>query len=86
MDGEGITYVDREGNGGMGYALLLRAVQEEWNSGNVVYDPFPVPSGLCGELVGKLMRIPEVARVCADLTPKFGLADRVAPGATIEYA
>lgn len=85
-DGEPVTYVDHSGTGSHGAVLLMRAVDEEARGGTIVYRPFTIPDRLGRELVERLMRIPGVARVCWDLTPKFGIGIDVAPGATIEYA
>jgi GMP synthase (glutamine-hydrolysing) B subunit len=85
-DGEPVTYVDHSGTGSKGAVLLLRAVHEEPYGGTIVYRPFTVPDRLGRNLVERLMEIPGVARVCWDLTPKFGIGVDVSPGATIEYA
>ncbi|MGF7233730.1 MAG: hypothetical protein ACQSGP_02030 [Frankia sp.] len=85
-DGELVTYVDHSGAGGLGDVLLLRAVREHYVGDTVTYHPFTLPATLFPRLVERLMAIPGVARVCMDLTPKFGLGIKVAPGATIEYA
>jgi GMP synthase (glutamine-hydrolysing) len=85
-DGEAVTYVDHDGRGGLGKVLLLRAVQEEYHAETIIYRPFHIPAGLQAELVERLMAIAGVARVCFDITPKFGLGTKVAPGATVEYA
>jgi GMP synthase PP-ATPase subunit len=85
-DGEPVTYVDHSGAGGAGGVLLLRAVREHYVDETVIYHPFIPPATLFPRLVERLMAISGVARVCLDLTPKFGLGIKVAPGATIEYA
>lgn len=85
-DGEPVTYVDHSGTGSSGAVLLLRAVQEEPRAGAIAYRPFTIPDRLYQILVARLMAIPGIARVCWDLTPKFGSGVDVAPGATIEYA
>jgi GMP synthase (glutamine-hydrolysing) B subunit len=85
-DQEPVTYVDHSGAGSYGAVLLLRAVREEFHGRTIVYRPFTVPDRLSGGLVERLMAIPGIARVCWDLTPKFGSGVDVAPGATIEYA
>lgn len=86
VDGEPVTYVDHSGVGGAGGVLLLRAVREHYVDETVIYRPFTLPATMFPQLVERLMAISGVARVCIDLTPKFGLGTRVAPGATIEYA
>lgn len=85
-DGEPVTYVDHSGAGGAGGVLLLRAVREHYVGDAITYHPFILPTTLFPQLVERLMAISGVARVCMDLTPKFGLGIKVAPGATIEYA
>ena len=69
-----------------GGVLLLRAVREHYVGEAITYHPFTLPATLFPRLVERLMAISGVARVCMDLTPKFGLGIKVAPGATIEYA
>jgi GMP synthase (glutamine-hydrolysing) B subunit len=85
-DGEPVTYVDHNGAGGVGSVLLLRAVREHYVGETITYHPFTLPATLFPRLVERLMAISGVARVCMDLTPKFGYGIKVAPGATIEYA
>lgn len=85
-DGEPVTYVDHHGVGAVGSVLLLRAVREREVGGSITYAPFVVPTSLFPVLVERLTGIAGVARVCMDLTPKYGLGIKVAPGATIEYA
>jgi GMP synthase (glutamine-hydrolysing) B subunit len=85
-DGEPVTYVDHSGSGAVGAVLLLRAVRERQHEDSITYHPFTPPAALFPLIVERLMGIPGVARVCLDLTSKFGLGLMVAPGATIEYA
>jgi GMP synthase (glutamine-hydrolysing) len=85
-DGEPVTYVDHSGAGSVGAVLLLRAVRERDSGETIIYEPFIPPTRLLSRLTGRLMAIAGVARVCLDLTPKYGLGIEVAPGATIEYA
>ncbi|HZM77970.1 MAG TPA: hypothetical protein VFC19_19805 [Candidatus Limnocylindrales bacterium] len=83
---EPVTYVDTDGTGSLGSVLLLRAIREHPSATTATYMPFEPACELREKLVARLMRLPGVARVCLDLTPKFGLGADVAPGATIEYA
>jgi GMP synthase (glutamine-hydrolysing) len=80
-----VTYIDKNGKGNAGHVLLLRSVKVERFGENLLYKPFFANYHL-NDLVNELMEDLPIARVCLDLTCKYGFGDHVRPGGTIEYA
>ena len=85
-DGAGVTYIDLKKKGGIGKILIIRAVMQNYsNNKGLTYKIFSMSSLIQNKLVKKLMGNLDIARVCFDLTPKYGSGNDIKPGATIEY-
>lgn len=83
---DNVTFVDGEGTGSVGPILLIRAIKVEKNGDDLVYRPCSIRQEVLDGLVEKLMLELPVARVCFDLTSKYGYGEGVKAGGTIEYA
>ncbi|KND48884.1 MAG: GMP synthase (glutamine-hydrolysing) [Parcubacteria bacterium C7867-005] len=79
-------YVNKESRGAKGHIVLIRALEAKDLDGEIIYTPFILPGSTQEEIVGLLMKIDGISRVCFDMTPKLGSGKKVKPGGTIEYA
>lgn len=80
-----VTFVDKNNQGGLGYILLVRAIEQLTVNNSLRYDEFRLPQNIKDEIISELMRINGVARVCFDSTPKNNIGSLMEHGATIEY-
>jgi len=80
-----VPFVNGDNKMRFGRIILLRSIEQTGRNATVKYPPKKFPPALEKALVSDLMKLKGVARVCLDLTPKYGAGRKVRPGATIEY-
>lgn len=79
-----ISYLDSNNKKAKGWIILIRSLQQHKDKLGYVYRPLFIPKKIEEKLVSDLMKIKDVARVCFDLSPKYGSGFKVRTGATIE--